>query len=342
MKSSKPFKLPIKYEAGNLRPFFPDFSVILPPALFHTNRLLLYIIIGLLVYIISQQSFPSIFQSEANTPIVSTEDIQAVKPAKSYAYYPMNPLHSTQPAFLPDPAKNLSYEEEFLVRKQLLITEALIKEKAPRIDQLSAKATLGLNKDISNLFAEIVLKNTPMEAHVLSFFTDTSKIKIFETALMEQAKFNVPASVKLAQAALETAYGNRVVENNYFGIKSKKRKGETTLTVEYLTPKQMKQFQGRVISKSKTQREGKLYYRCVVRDHFEKFSTPWESFRAHSLHLSTNPRYASLFTKGKDYRAWTEKLGNAQNGGVGYATNPAYGKLLKKIIEKYRLYLLDY
>jgi len=87
---------------------------------------------------------------------------------------------------------------------------------------------------------------------------------------------------------------------------------------------------------------GKTLYKCKVKDSFVEYESPWASFRGHSLFLSTNSRYSPLFTKGKDYRAWADKIGSTKYGGVGYATSPIYGELLRKIIGRYHLDLLDY
>lgn len=233
-------------------------------------------------------------------------------------------------------------EEKFLVRKQLLVTRYLLEQKASRLDQLSNRQLLELNHQISNLFKEIVMANIPLEKHVESFFTDTTRLRILETALMEQVKYHVPASIKLAQAALETAYGRRVIENNYFGIKDKKKRSGTITTTEYYTPREKAYNQDKIISSKKMNLNGRILYKCKVRDHFTAYQTPWQSFRAHSEFLHQNRRYAPLFAKGKNYEAWADAIGSTKYGGVGYATSPIYGELLKKIIRRYKLHLLDY
>ncbi|MGB0524549.1 MAG: glucosaminidase domain-containing protein [Flammeovirgaceae bacterium] len=159
---------------------------------------------------------------------------------------------------------------------------------------------------------------------------------------MEQVKFHVPASIKLAQSALETAYGRRVVNNNYFGIKDKTKQSSYMETTEYYTAKEVAYNKHKILSKKKVRKNGKVLYKCKVRDSFMDYHTPWQSFRAHSVYLANNKRYAPLFTNGKDYRAWADRIGSTKYGGVGYATSPIYGNLLKKIIARYNLDLLDY
>lgn len=232
--------------------------------------------------------------------------------------------------------------KEFIVQKQLLVAKFLIDAKVARVDQLENESLLQLNQEVSDLFKNIVLDNIEIEPHVYSFLTDSLPLKIIETSLMEQAKFNIPASIKLAQSALETAYGRYVKHNNYFGIKSKAMEGEWINTLEYYSPEELKLNQSKIISKQKLEIDGKTIYKCRVRDKFKTYNSAWNSFRAHSLFLSSQKRYAPLFTNGKDYKAWAKKIGSTKHGGVGYATLPVYGELLTKIIDRYHLHLLDY
>ncbi len=230
----------------------------------------------------------------------------------------------------------------FTVNKQLLISKYLIENKVSRIDQLNNQELLALNQKISDLYTQEVLPALELPEHVMSFFTDVRPLKKIETALMEQAKFNVPASIKLAQAALETAYGQRVIHNNYFGIKDKAGKTKLSETIEYYTDAEYQLNKHKVIASEKIYKGGKQLYKCRIKDHFSSYSTPWESFRAHSKFLSESSRYAPLFTKGRDFREWAKKIGSTKYGGVGYATSPIYGEMLINIIERYHLDLLDH
>lgn len=235
-----------------------------------------------------------------------------------------------------------NYREAFQIQKHLLITQHLIKNKVSRIDQLDNESLLAMNGKIAELFKDLVLDKQRMEPHVHEYFTDTVDLKKVETALMEQVKYHVPASIKLAQSALETAYGRRVVNNNYFGIKDKSKESSYMETTEYYSAKEVEYNKHKILTKKKVRKGGKLLYKCKVRDSFVDYQSPWQSFRAHSEYLSNNKRYAPLFTKGKDYKAWADRIGSTKYGGVGYATSPIYGNLLKKIIGRYNLDLLDY
>ncbi|PIY10821.1 MAG: hypothetical protein COZ18_05325 [Flexibacter sp. CG_4_10_14_3_um_filter_32_15] len=239
-------------------------------------------------------------------------------------------------------AKNENMMEEFMIQKQIRITKALIQNKTSRLDQLNDSILLVMNRDISRMFMEMVLKNLDAPAHVLNYFTDTVHLRKIETALMEQIKYNVPVSIKLAQSALETAYGSRVIHNNYFGIKNKKKEGQKTITTEYFTAEEASMNQDIILTQKPFIKKGNVLYECKVQDYFTQYGSAWESFRGHSEFLSTNKRYAPLFTKGKNYEDWANKIGSERTGGVGYATSPLYGELLKKIIKRYQLHLLDH
>ncbi|WP_338765088.1 glucosaminidase domain-containing protein [Bernardetia sp. ABR2-2B] len=232
--------------------------------------------------------------------------------------------------------------KSFLKAKHTLISEALIANQVSRLDQLSDKKMIELNQKLSDAFITIVFNQTKVEPHVMAYFTGTKDLKKFETALMEQAKYHVPASIKLAQSALETAYGQRIVNNNYFGIKDKRGKTKAITTTEYYTAAEYKANKSKVVSSKIIKKDGKTLYKCLIKDSFADYTSPWESFRAHSIFLNESKRYSPLFTKGKDYEDWADKIGSTKYGGVGYATSPIYGELLKKIIKRYNLDLLDY
>lgn len=242
----------------------------------------------------------------------------------------VRPLHSTH------------FREEFMVQKQLLITKYLIAHRVSRPDQLGNEQLLELSQAIAELFDRVVFDQIQMPDHVRNYFRDTRDLHKIETSIVEQVKYHVPASIKLAQSALETSYGRRVVGNNYFGIKDKTGAASPILTTEYLSLAETKRYKDKIVSKKLVFRNGKFVYECKFKDSFTAYESPWASFRAHSIFLASNGRYSPLFTKGKDYRAWADKIGSTRYGGVGYATSPMYGQLLKRIIERYHFDLLDF
>ena len=132
-----------------------------------------------------------------------------------------------------------------------------------------------------------------------------------DEAMNQMNLYNIPASITLAQAVLESQYGNSKLSteaNNHFGIKCHKWTGDTF-------------FQ-----------DDDKKNEC-----FRKYNNAKESFSDHSKFLKHRSRYASLFTlKISDYKGWAKGLKKC-----GYATNPKYADLLIKLIEDYKLYEYD-
>src|SRR5690606_24906929 len=132
-----------------------------------------------------------------------------------------------------------------------------------------------------------------------------------DIAIAEMERYGIPASIKLAQALLESGNGNSTLArraNNHFGIKC---------TPEW---------------------PGKKTYQDDDRrnDCFRVYNRPEDSFKDHSQFL-LRKRYEALFELDKDdYKGWAKGLKSA-----GYATNPRYADLLIDIIERYQLYQYD-
>lgn len=133
-----------------------------------------------------------------------------------------------------------------------------------------------------------------------------------QLAIDDMEKYGIPASIKMAQALLESDAGNSRLArqgNNHFGIKCKKDWTGQTIHHDDDAPQE-----------------------C-----FRKYPSAEASFHDHSEFLDRSPRYQGLFELDPlDYKAWAYGLKAA-----GYATNPKYPELLIKIIEDNKLYLLD-
>ena len=133
-----------------------------------------------------------------------------------------------------------------------------------------------------------------------------------ELAIDQMRKYNIPASITLSQGLLESGAGTGTLarkSNNHFGIKC-----HNNWTGE------------RVYHDDDAKGE------C-----FRKYKHPKESYEDHSLFLTRNMRYASLFElKVTDYRGWARGLQQA-----GYATDKAYASKLIQLIELYELYQYD-
>ncbi len=133
-----------------------------------------------------------------------------------------------------------------------------------------------------------------------------------KVAIAEHRKYGIPASIKMAQAIVESRAGESPLAQknaNHFGMKcfSKKCKGGhcTNLTDD------------------------------SHKDFFRKYNSAWESWRAHSVLLKSK-RYQPLQKLGDDYKAWAKGLKQ-----LGYATDPNYDKKIIAIIEAFQLYRLD-
>ena len=131
-------------------------------------------------------------------------------------------------------------------------------------------------------------------------------------AVQEMIEYKIPASITMAQGILESGAGNSELakeSNNHFGIKC-----HTDWTGD------------------------KVYYDDDEKGEcFRKYDEVAQSYRDHSIFLSTKPRYASLFElDADDYKGWAKGLKAA-----GYATNPKYADLLINLIEEYQLQELD-
>ena len=144
-----------------------------------------------------------------------------------------------------------------------------------------------------------------------------------QLAIQEMQRTQIPASIKLAQAILESQAGASTLAtkaNNHFGIKCGDRwTGETYY-----------------IKDDDYDRNGNHIQSC-----FRVYADPAESFVAHSSFITgegrTTNRYASLFLLPRDdYKGWAEGLQKA-----GYATHPLYARRLVNIIENYKLYMFD-
>ena len=163
-------------------------------------------------------------------------------------------------------------------------------------------------------------------ASFISFSADANDytlayIEQYKTIVVnEMERTGIPASIKMAQAILESGSGRSTLakqSNNHFGIKCGKS----------WTGKE-------VYRHDDDYRDGLLIRSC-----FRAYDDPADSFIAHSDFLS-NPyskRYKFLFDLDPyDYNAWAHGLKKA-----GYATDPAYPSKLINLIEEYRLYELD-
>lgn len=129
-----------------------------------------------------------------------------------------------------------------------------------------------------------------------------------DVAKLNMKDYGIPASIILAQGILESGAGNgRLCKeaNNHFGIKCHKEWNGPSITHDD----------------------------DAAQECFRKYDDPSESYRDHSLFLTSRSRYNKLFELDKgDFEGWAKGLKAA-----GYATDPKYPSKLIGIINRYQL-----
>ena len=152
-------------------------------------------------------------------------------------------------------------------------------------------------------------------------------------ALESEKKTGISHLFILAQAALESGWGERGVGNNFFGIKVPKNlvsntpanKKQLFKTTEVLNAPNLGYKFPQVMSIYELP-NGK--YKYEVKDWFRKYDTPEECFTDHAEFFFRNKRYAkALLVKADPYK-FAEEVAKA-----GYATAPNYVKILKDVIQ---------
>ncbi len=146
-------------------------------------------------------------------------------------------------------------------------------------------------------------------------------IQYQDIAVAEMLRSGVPASIKLAQAILESNAGHSTLAikaHNHFGIKC----GGS--------------WNGKTYHRADDDyHNGKLVKSC-----FREFNSVLECYEAHSDFLTDSGktgRYGPLFSLDiTDYKGWAKGLSKA-----GYATDPQYATRLITLIDKYELYRFD-
>jgi flagellum-specific peptidoglycan hydrolase FlgJ len=130
-----------------------------------------------------------------------------------------------------------------------------------------------------------------------------------------QRRTGIPASITLAQAALESSWGARAPGSNLFGIKADHSWAGPTLDVP---------------THEVTRGE-----RIAITDKFRKYESFAESMLDHAQFLLKNQRYAPCF-KERDGAGWARQL-----QACGYATDPDYATKLQDIMRGRNLAFYD-
>lgn len=175
-------------------------------------------------------------------------------------------------------------------------------EDVPPVAQESIISKTGLlsvfgGDSAPTLAADAELVIAP-EATIVEF------VKRFEkVAITEMEKYNIPASITLAQSLLASQAGTSIIANqtnNYFNLECDNGWTEKTATYDGT---------------------------CM-----RSYESAWFSFRNHSKHLSEGAFKALTNLDKTDYQRWAKGLELA-----GYSKDPLYAEKLIRIIEQYGL-----
>lgn len=180
------------------------------------------------------------------------------------------------------------------------------------IDAYTADLTDGITPDDGSL----AVSNSLSPATTTEMRDADNRLYIKEfahIAVDEMHRTGIPASISMAQAIIESRAGKgrlaRTV-HNHFGIKC--------------------------FSTTCKRGHCRNFEDDSHKDFFRAFSAPEESWTAHSAFLQ-GKRYEDLHKNGKEYKKWAKGLQEK-----GYATADNYAETLISVIERYRLYTLDY
>ena len=189
----------------------------------------------------------------------------------------------------------------------------IIETKKPSHTELNqrTKALMEANMNRKD-FIEDDFHEVPPAMQVTTAVTQKYIEDYKDIAMVEMQRYNIPASITLAQGILESGSGQgRLARygNNHFGIKCHATWNGKTMTHD---------------DDEKSE--------C-----FRRYKYAYESFEDHSQFLMKRGRYSSLFELNPtDYESWAHGLKRA-----GYATDPAYAKKLIALIKKFSLHQYD-
>jgi flagellum-specific peptidoglycan hydrolase FlgJ len=139
-------------------------------------------------------------------------------------------------------------------------------------------------------------------------------------AQQAQRQFGIPACITIAQATLESGWGQSALArqaNNYFGVKANAK----------ATPAQYAEFPTEEFVDGRKVEE-------MAR--FARYSTPAAGFEAHAYLLNMALRYRPAMAVKNDPAKFAQALQDC-----GYSTNPNYAALLMKLVREFDLEQYD-
>ena len=152
-------------------------------------------------------------------------------------------------------------------------------------------------------------------------------VKYLEYAQDSEAYTGISSVFTLAQAALESGWGEKAIGNNFFGVKANRttpmNKKQLITTKEVL--KTNSAYFPEIFS-IKRRADGKYDY--VVKDWFRKYDTPEECFTDHANFFFENKKYSKALEYSSDPYKFAKEIAKA-----GYATAPNYAEVLVSVIK---------
>lgn len=145
-----------------------------------------------------------------------------------------------------------------------------------------------------------------------------------------EQKTGISAVAILAQAALESGWGNAAPGNMFFGVKAAPGTipaNEQLLTTTEYSRRADLEFP-EVISVAPVVMDGTKMFKYTVKDYFRKYATPEESFTDHASFFIHNPRYADALKVKTDAVEFLNAIAKA-----GYATAPNYAETLGSVVK---------
>lgn len=207
------------------------------------------------------------------------------------------------------PVVRTTSKPKVTTKKQPVAQTKTTTAKKPVVTTSSTKSATSDSKPKTDSEVSLVAtSNVKTYAEEIQFYVDNFK----EIAKNNMKTHGIPASITLAQGILESGAGKgklALSANNHFGIKCHK------------------EWTGDSVKHDDD----------AAQECFRKYEDPAESYRDHSLFLTSRPRYSSLFKLDKgDYESWAKGLKSA-----GYATDVKYPEKLIGLIERFELYKYD-
>ena len=151
----------------------------------------------------------------------------------------------------------------------------------------------------------------PHKPHVEHAYVQIFIQQCLPAAQQAKAKWKVPVAVLIAQAADESSWGRKAVNNAYFGIKGKAPDGAS---VKFGTTEVIN---GKVVKET---------------DEFRAYKDFGEAADDYGRFLNENPRYKTAMLHSNDPIRFIEELKKA-----GYASEPSYSKIITSIIHTHNL-----